>query len=79
MRSYPLHYLATLPLEASSTMLDVRELAHPFDYELEVPTEEGPEVRKVHLIETFNLLTAGGSGRCGDGSTKPTMAARIAW
>jgi hypothetical protein len=56
MRSYPLRSLATLPLEASSTMLDVRELAHPFDYQLEVLTEEGPEVRKVDLVETFNLV-----------------------
>lgn len=52
---YRLRYLARLPLESSSTMLRVGQLAHPFSYTLETLTNEGPAVRAVDLVETFNL------------------------
>lgn len=53
---YRIRYLAKLPLEASATMLSVDKLAHPFRYELEVLTDDGPETRTVDLVETFNLV-----------------------
>lgn len=53
---YRLHYLASLPLEASDSMLNVEKLEHPFRYEMEVLTEEGPERRTLDLVETFNLI-----------------------
>lgn len=53
---YRLRYLVRLPLEASDTMLNVAKLAHPFDYTLEVLTEDGPQEQPVDLIETFNYL-----------------------
>ena len=53
---YRLHYLASLPLEASDTMLSVQKLGHPFRYEMEILTDEGPERRTVDLVETFNLV-----------------------
>ena len=37
-------------------MLDVEALEHPFDYKIEVLTEDGPRVEPVDLVETFNLL-----------------------
>ena len=54
--AYRLRYLARLPLEASSTMLATDKLEHPFDYTLEVLTDEGPAIRSVDLVETFNYL-----------------------
>lgn len=54
--AYRLHYLATIPLEASGTLLDVDKLAHPFAYTLEVLTDEGPRTSPVDLVETFSLL-----------------------
>lgn len=55
-REYRLRYLAKLPLEASTTMLAVDKLEHPFAYTLEVLTDHGPEERTVDLVETFNFL-----------------------
>jgi len=51
-----LSYLLRLPLEASATMLDLAALEHPFDYAIEVLTEDGPRVQSVDLAETFNWL-----------------------
>lgn len=53
---YRLSYLVRLPLEASASMLNLSALEHPFDYKIEVLTEDGPRVETVDLIETFNLL-----------------------
>jgi hypothetical protein len=38
-------------------MLTLAALEHPFDYRLEVLTEDGPRVETVDLVETFNLLS----------------------
>jgi adenine-specific DNA-methyltransferase len=54
--SYRLSYLARLPLESSSSMLDLAALEHPFSYTIEVLTENGPQTQTVDLVETFNLL-----------------------
>jgi len=53
---YRIRYLAKLPLEASDTMLNIARLEHPFDYTLEVLTDDGPRAQTVDLIETFNFL-----------------------
>jgi adenine-specific DNA-methyltransferase len=54
--AYRLHYLVRLPLESSAVMLDVEALERPFDYKIEVLTEDGPRVEPVDLVETFNFL-----------------------
>lgn len=54
--TYRLHYLVRLPMEASATMLNTEKLEHPFRYTLEILTDDGPAVRSVDLVETFNLL-----------------------
>ena len=54
--AYQLSYLVRLPLEASAAMLNLAALEHPFDYQIEVLTEDGPKVETVDLVETFNLL-----------------------
>ena len=54
--SYRLHYLARLPLEASPSMLQTSCLDHPFNYALEILTDDGAEARTVDLVETFNWL-----------------------
>ena len=54
--SYRLHYLARLPLEASPSMLQTSCLDHPFNYALEILTDDGAEARMVDLVETFNWL-----------------------
>jgi adenine-specific DNA-methyltransferase len=53
---YRLHYFVRLPLESSSGMLNLEGLEHPFDYKIEVLTEDGPRVEPVDLVETFNFL-----------------------
>jgi adenine-specific DNA-methyltransferase len=53
---FRLRYLIELPLQASETMLDVGGLERPFDYSLEILTEEGPRRKTVDLPETFNWL-----------------------
>ena len=53
---YRIRYLAKLPLEASDTMLNLARLEHPFDYTLEVLTDDGPRTQAVDLVETFNFL-----------------------
>jgi adenine-specific DNA-methyltransferase len=45
-----------LPLEASASLLNLAALEHPFEYTIEVLTEDGPKVETVDLVETFNLL-----------------------
>lgn len=54
--TYRLRYMFKLPLDASDTMLNVTKLEHPFNYELEVLTEDGPHMQTVDLVETFNYL-----------------------
>jgi adenine-specific DNA-methyltransferase len=54
--AYRLSYLVRLPLESSSTFLNVEALEHPFDYRIEVLTENGPREEEVDLVETFNYL-----------------------
>lgn len=53
---YRIRYLVKLPLEASDSMLNLAELEHPFDYTLEVLTDQGPRTETVDLVETFNWL-----------------------
>ncbi len=53
---YRLSYLIRLPLEASASMLNLAALEHPFDYQIEVLTEDGPKVETIDLVETFNFL-----------------------
>ena len=53
---YGIRYLAKLPLEASDTMLNLARLEHPFNYTLEVLTDDGPRAQAVDLVETFNFL-----------------------
>ncbi len=54
--TYPLKYLVSLSLEESDTMLNVEKLAHPFDYTIEILTDEGTREKPVDLVETFNYL-----------------------
>jgi len=54
--TYRLAYLVNLPLEASAAMLNLAALEHPFDYTVEVLTEDGPQAQTVDLVETFNWL-----------------------
>jgi adenine-specific DNA-methyltransferase len=54
--TYRLAYLVNLPLEASAAMLTLAALEHPFDYAIEVLTEDGPHAQTVDLVETFNWL-----------------------
>ncbi len=53
---YRLRYLVKLPLDSSDTMLNLAKLNYPFDYTIEVLTEDGTHQRGVDLIETFNYL-----------------------
>ena len=53
---YRIRYLLNLPLEASDTMLNLARLEHPFNYTLEVLTDDGPRAQAVDLVETFNFL-----------------------
>ncbi len=54
--AYRLSYMIRLPLEASASLLNLAALEHPFEYTIEVLTEDGPKVETVDLVETFNLL-----------------------
>jgi len=53
---YRIRYLVKLPLEASDSMLNLARLEHPFDYTLEVLTDNGPKTETVDLVETFNWV-----------------------
>jgi adenine-specific DNA-methyltransferase len=53
---YRVSYEVGLPLAASDSMLSIRKLEHPFNYSIEILTDEGPRLQKVDLVETFNLL-----------------------
>jgi len=53
---YRLHYLIKLPMQDSDTMLNLARLEHPFNYSLEVLTDDGPRAQSVDLVETFNFL-----------------------
>jgi len=55
-KEYCIRYLAKLPMEAGDTMLNLTRLEHPFDYTLEILTDDGPREQPVDLVETFNLL-----------------------
>jgi adenine-specific DNA-methyltransferase len=54
--AYRLHYLARLPLAESASMLQMDKLEHPFNYTLEILTDDGPQTQTVDLVETFNYL-----------------------
>lgn len=54
--AYRLQYLVRLHLEVSASMVNLAALEHPFDYKLEVLTPDGPQVKTVDLVETFNFL-----------------------
>lgn len=53
---YRIRYLLRLPVDASASMLNLAALEHPFDYHIEVLTDEGPVSSPVDLVETFNYL-----------------------
>lgn len=54
--SYRLHYWIELPLKEAETCLRTFDLAHPFNYSLEILTDEGPVKKSVDVVETFNYL-----------------------
>ncbi len=54
--AFRLKYWITLPLEQSETMLRALNLRRPFDYSLEILTDDGPQRKPVDLVETFNYL-----------------------
>jgi adenine-specific DNA-methyltransferase len=54
--TYRLSYLVSLPLEANTSMLNLAALEHPFDYTIEILTEDGPRMEIVDLVESFNFL-----------------------
>ena len=51
-----LRYLFERAGEGAATLLNVGQLEHPFDYQLEVLGEDGPQARSIDLVETANLL-----------------------
>jgi adenine-specific DNA-methyltransferase len=53
---YRIRYLVSLRLEASDTMLNLEKLERPFDYTLEMLTDDGPKQKQADLVETFNYL-----------------------
>jgi adenine-specific DNA-methyltransferase len=53
---YRIRYLVSLPLAAADTMLNLEKLEHPFQYTLEVLTDEGPKQKTADVVETFNYL-----------------------
>ena len=54
--AYLLRYWLELPLDEAETTLRSLDLAHPFAYALEIPTDEGTQVKPVNVVETFNYL-----------------------
>ena len=54
--AFRLKYWITLPLEQSETVLRALDLRHPFEYSLEILTDDGPQRKPVDLVETFNYL-----------------------
>ena len=55
-KAYRLKYMLKLRMEASDTLLNIEKLEHPFNYTLEILTEDGPKEKPVDLIETTNML-----------------------
>jgi len=53
---YRLAYALGLSLDTSDTMLNIGKLERPFNYEFEVLSENGPQMQRVDLVETFNYL-----------------------
>lgn len=53
---YLVHYLVRLPTEASSSLLDLGRLEHPFAYTIETLGDDGARTQTIDLPETFNLL-----------------------
>jgi len=51
-----LHYLFERAGESAATLLNVEQLEHPFDYQLDVLGEDGPQTQPIDLVETANLL-----------------------
>lgn len=54
--AYRLRYWIELPLREAETCLRTLDLAHPFDYKLEILTDSGPVKKPVDVVETFNYL-----------------------
>jgi len=54
--AYRLRYWVELPLREAETCLRALDLRHPFNYTLEVLTDNGPVRKPVDLVETFNYL-----------------------
>ncbi len=54
--AFRMKYWITLPLEQSETMLRALDLRRPFNYSLEILTDDGPKRKPVDLVETFNYL-----------------------
>ncbi len=54
--AYLLRYWLELPLAEAETTLRSLNLAHPFQYALQIPTDEGTLVKLVDVAETFNYL-----------------------
>lgn len=48
--------LLNAAVDRSSAMLNAEWLAHPFEYEIESLTDDGPRRQTVDLVETFNLV-----------------------
>jgi hypothetical protein len=49
-------YVLADSLEDSACMLSTQKLEHPFDYQLEVHTDDGVNFVNVDLVTTFNLI-----------------------
>lgn len=49
-------YMVNLPFDSSHSMPSLAKLDHPFDYRLEILTDQGPKTESVDLAETFNWL-----------------------
>ncbi|MCB0057328.1 MAG: hypothetical protein KDE45_09890, partial [Caldilineaceae bacterium] len=54
--AYRLRYWIELPLQEAEACLRALDLGHPFDYTLEMLTDDGPVRKPVDLVETFNFL-----------------------
>ena len=55
-RDYLLRYWLEIPLQEAETTLRGFDLAHPFNYRLEIPTDDGPAFKRIDVVETFNYL-----------------------
>jgi adenine-specific DNA-methyltransferase len=53
---YLLEYMLEFETRKSATRLNIDELSHPFEYELKLARDDGPDTTTVDLVETFNYL-----------------------